>query len=120
MHDHGLTEIDIQGLDRQQLAELFPDRRYDRDESYADIDIEALIRRKRIFGAKNPGRKFKVKVEHERYQRECVAQGLKPYSYRQFAARVADFIDDKKLSRPITHDPGHKMQPHRKASAHNG
>lgn len=109
VEDHGLTESDVQGLDAERLAGLFPDRRFERDASYAEIDTAALIRRKRIFAAKNPGRKFKIKVEHERYERECLSKGLKPYSYKQYAARVADYISDKNLSWPMTHDPGHKM-----------
>lgn len=109
VEDHGLTESDVQGLDAERLAGLFPDRRFERDASYAEIDTAALIRRKRIFAANNPGRKFKIKVEHERYERECLSKGLKPYSYKQYAARVADYISDKNLSWPMTHDPGHKM-----------
>ena len=62
VEDHGLTESDVQGLDAERLAGLFPDRRFERDESYAEIDTAALIRRKRIFAAKNPGRKFKIKA----------------------------------------------------------
>lgn len=92
-----------------EIQQWFPDSRYQRDSSFTAIDLDGVVTRMRSFREANPGKTFTVKVEHERYVRECETAGGKPYSYKQFAAYVSEFVKQNDLSWPLTHDPGRVM-----------
>ncbi|MBF9011656.1 hypothetical protein [Corynebacterium phoceense] len=88
---HGFSVDDVACLSDGQLEVLFPDKRRDRDESLAAIDIPELVSRMRRFTATHRGKKFRIKVEHERYVRQCQQEGKTPYSYSQYASQVSEF-----------------------------
>ena len=83
---HGFGVDDVVGLSDAQLEVLFPDKRRDRDESLVAIDIPALVRRMREFANTHRGKKFCIKVEYERYVRQCWQEGARPYSYSQYVS----------------------------------
>lgn len=106
---HGFSVDDVASLSDGQLEVLFPDKRRDRDESLAAIDIPELVSRMRRFSATHRGKKFRIKVEHERYVRQCQQEGKTPYSYSQYASQVSEFIRVNELKWPLEHTPGQKM-----------
>ena len=99
----------VQRFSDAEIQQWFPDSRYQRDSSFTAIDLDGVVTRMRSFREANPGKTFTVKVEHERYVRECETAGGKPYSYKQFAAYVSEFVKQNDLSWPLTHDPGRVM-----------
>lgn len=100
---HHLDTEAVAALGVEELQRLFPDERRGRDDSFAPVDCDAIVTRLR------GDRDLTIKVEWERYRRDCLTNGLKPYGQSQFYAFLSDYLTVTGLSWPLTHHPGRTM-----------
>ncbi|WP_257160774.1 IS21 family transposase [Corynebacterium cystitidis] len=101
---HGLGIDDVRGLDAAGVAALIPDHRRRDDSAFLQPDFEAIAAKCA------QGSRVTMLVEHEKYlRRECVP-GQQHYSYKQFMALFADYVDVNQLRATLHHPPGLEMQ----------
>lgn len=101
---HGLTVEKVKELDAAGIQGLFPDNRRRDDGAFLQPDFGPIVARL----AK--GARVTMVVEHSRYLRRACGPGQQHYSYKQFMALFADYVDVNALRATIDHPAGLDMQ----------
>lgn len=100
----GLTVAQVRELDSAGIEALFPDRRRRDDSAYLQPDFT------RIVSKLAQGTRVTMMVEHAKYLGRACAPGQQHYSYKQFMALFADYVDANQLRAVLAHPAGLDMQ----------
>lgn len=98
------TPEQLKDLSDEVLERCFTDGRKAVSTSYVPIDIDAVIKAR--IGRKKPP----LKVLWARYLRTEATGTQRHYQYERFCQLVAEQVQQRNLTSPITHEPGHTMQ----------
>lgn len=98
------TPEQLQDLSDEVLEQCFTDGRRTVSTNFVPIDIEAVIKAR--IGRKKPP----LKVLWARYLRTGATGSQRHYQYERFCQLVAERVQQRNLTSPIAHEPGHTMQ----------
>lgn len=98
------TPQQLKGLSDEALEQCFTDGRKAVSTSFVPIDIDAVIKAR--IGRKKPP----LKVLWARYLRTETTGSQRHYQYERFCQLVAEQVQQRNLTSPIAHEPGHTMQ----------
>lgn len=98
------TPAQVKELSDEDLEQCFADGRRSVSANYVPIDIEAVIKSR--IGRKKP----LLKVLWARYLRTQPIGSQRRYQYERFCQLVAEQVQQRNLTSPIAHEPGHTMQ----------
>lgn len=98
------TPEQLKDLSDEVLEQCFADGRRTVSTNFVPIDIDAVIKAR--IGRKKPP----LKVLWARYLRTEAIGSQRHYQYERFCQLVAEQVQQRNLTSPIAHEPGHTMQ----------